>query len=67
MLVLHRKEGESVVLSFLHIKIKITLLAIEGSRIKIGISAPSEVSIAREELLDRPLQPQQPGGVKGAK
>jgi carbon storage regulator len=52
MLVLRRKIEESIVLSVLKRKIKVTILAVEGERVKIGISAPSDVSIVREELLD---------------
>jgi carbon storage regulator len=52
MLVLRRKIEESIVLSLLKRKMKITILAVEGERVKLGISAPPEVSIVREELLD---------------
>ncbi|WP_236065347.1 carbon storage regulator [Reticulibacter mediterranei] len=48
MLVLRRKVGESIVLAGV---INITVLAVEGERVKIGISAPPDVSIVREELL----------------
>ena len=48
MLVLRRKVGESIVLAGV---IHISVLAVEGERVKIGISAPPEVSIVREELL----------------
>ncbi len=51
MLVVRRKVEESIVL-FLHArKMKIKILALEGERVKIGISAPLDVSIVREELL----------------
>ncbi|GAC1398039.1 MAG: hypothetical protein NVS4B12_06740 [Ktedonobacteraceae bacterium] len=48
MLVLRRKVGESIVLDGV---INISVLAVEGERVKIGISAPSDVTIVREELL----------------
>lgn len=48
MLVLRRKVGESIVLAGV---INISILAIEGERVKIGINAPPDVSIVREELL----------------
>jgi carbon storage regulator len=48
MLVLRRKVGESIVLAGV---INISVLAVEGERVKIGISAPSDVTIVREELL----------------
>ena len=48
MLVLRRKVGESIILSGV---ISISVLAVEGERVKIGINAPAEVTIVREELL----------------
>ncbi len=48
MLVLRRKVGESIVLDGV---INISVLAVEGERVKIGISAPPDVTIVREELL----------------
>lgn len=50
MLVLRRKVGESIILSG---SIHISVLAVEGERVKIGISAPADVTIVREELLLR--------------
>ena len=53
MLVLRRKINERIILDG---QIAIEVLAIEGSRIKLGISAPPNISILREELLtSRPL------------
>ncbi|MGH2497034.1 MAG: carbon storage regulator [Ktedonobacteraceae bacterium] len=48
MLVLRRKVGESIILDGV---ISVSVLAVEGERVKIGITAPIEVSIVREELL----------------
>ena len=48
MLVLRRKVGESIILSGM---ISISVLAVEGERVKIGINAPADVTIVREELL----------------
>ena len=48
MLVLRRKVGESIILSGV---ISISVLAVEGERVKIGINAPADVTIVREELL----------------
>ena len=49
MLVLRRKVGESIILSGV---ISISVLAVEGERVKIGINAPPDVTIVREELLE---------------
>ena len=48
MLVLRRIVGESIVIAGV---INISVLAVEGERVKIGISAPPDVTIVREELL----------------
>lgn len=52
MLVLRRKVGESIVLAGV---INISVLAVEGERVKIGISAPPDITIVREELLRAPV------------
>ncbi len=48
MLVLRRKVGESIILDGV---ISVSVLAVEGERVKIGINAPLDVTIVREELL----------------
>tara|TARA_B100001057_G_C22115048_1_gene668501 strand:+ start:348 stop:515 length:168 start_codon:yes stop_codon:yes gene_type:complete len=50
MLVLSRKAEESM---FIGDDIKITVLDIRGGQVKIGITAPQEVKIHREEVLKR--------------
>jgi carbon storage regulator len=64
MLVLRRKAGEAIVLNG---AITIYVLAVEGERVKLGISAPPEVVIVRSELLDGPLMGSNPsaGGMSG--
>lgn len=49
MLILTRKTNESLVIDD---QIVITILGIEGERIKIGITAPREITIHRKELWD---------------
>lgn len=50
MLVLARKVGESFIISD---DIEVTVLKIEGSEVKIGISAPPHVKIYRTEIYKR--------------
>ena len=59
MLVLRRKAGEAIVLNGV---ITIYVLAVEGERVKLGISAPPEVVIVRSELLENQGQLGMPGG-----
>lgn len=46
MLVLSRREGEKLLVG----DAVITLIAVQGSRVRIGIEAPPEVHVLREEL-----------------
>lgn len=47
MLALSRKKNEAIIVNN---NIEITVLEIKGDQVKIGISAPKEVSIYRKEL-----------------
>ncbi|WDH98285.1 carbon storage regulator CsrA [Paenibacillus urinalis] len=47
MLVLSRKRGQSIMIGD---QIEITVLGVEGDNVRIGISAPSEVDIFRQEV-----------------
>lgn len=49
MLVLSRKLNETIVIGD---NVRVTLLGIEGDKIKIGIDAPRDVKVFREELLE---------------
>lgn len=49
MLVISRKIGESLIVSD---HIKITIVACGNDKVSIGIDAPKEVRIIREELLE---------------
>ena len=50
MLVLSRKAEESM---YIGDNIKITVLDIRGGQVRIGITAPQEVKIHREEVYNR--------------
>jgi carbon storage regulator len=47
MLVVSRKPGEEVVIGD---QIIVTVVAVDGARVRLGITAPAEVPIRREEL-----------------
>jgi carbon storage regulator len=49
MLVLGRRADESVLIGD---EIVVTILAVEGDRVKIGIEAPSHMRILRHELYE---------------
>jgi carbon storage regulator len=48
MLVLTRKPGERIVIND---HITVTVLKVQGHQIRLGIEAPKEIPIKREELL----------------
>lgn len=50
MLILTRKVGESVLIGD---DISITVLSVRGNQIKLGVQAPKEVSVHREEIFQR--------------
>jgi carbon storage regulator len=49
MLVLSRKEGESVVIDG---EITVTILEIHGNKIRLGVEAPKQVPVRRSELTE---------------
>lgn len=48
MLVLNRKCGEQIVIPDL--SVTLTVVAVKGNRVQLGIAAPSEIPVHREEL-----------------
>ena len=52
MLVLKRREGEALLVRLNDTEFWVSLEEIKGNQAAIGIEAPSEVEVIREELLD---------------
>ena len=50
MLVLSRKRGETIVIGD---GITVTVLATDGGRVKLGVVAPAEMPVHREEVYQR--------------
>ena len=50
MLILTRRNGESLMIGD---DVKITILGIKGNQVRIGIDAPREVEVHREEIYER--------------
>lgn len=47
MLILTRRIGESVVIGD---KISVTVLGVKGNQVRLGVNAPRDVSVHREEI-----------------
>lgn len=54
MLVLSRKVNERIVIRN---DIEITVIAVRGGQVRLGIKAPMEVGVRRSELSARPYSP----------
>lgn len=50
MLILTRKIGESIIIGD---NVKVTVLGVEGRQIRLGIDAPKEISVHRQEIYDK--------------
>lgn len=50
MLIVTRKVGEVIVINE---NIRVTVLGVKGTQVRVGIDAPLDVNIVREELLHR--------------
>jgi len=58
MLVLRRKVGERIVVP--DCGVVLTVLAVEGNKVRLGISAPAEIAVARAELWQQPREAPRP-------
>ncbi len=50
MLILTRRVGETLVIGD---EVNVTVLGIKGNQVRIGVNAPKDVSVHREEIYER--------------
>ena len=50
MLILTRRVGEALVVGT---EVTVTVMAVKGNQVRIGINAPKDVEVHREEVYDR--------------
>ena len=63
MLILTRRVGETLMVGD---DVTITVLGVKGNQVRIGINAPKDVAVHREEIYDRIRKEQDGEGAEGA-
>lgn len=62
MLILTRRVGETVMIGD---NVTVTVLGVKGNQVRLGVNAPKDVAVHREEIYDR-IKREQDGGAPAA-
>jgi carbon storage regulator len=63
MLILTRRVGETVMIGN---EVTVTVLGVKGNQVRIGVNAPKDVAVHREEIYERIKREQDQDGNVGA-
>ena len=58
MLILTRRVGETVMIGS---DVTVTVLGVKGNQVRVGVNAPRDVAVHREEIFERIKREQQAG------
>lgn len=61
MLILTRRVGETVMIGD---NVTVTVLGVKGNQVRLGVNAPKDVAVHREEIYER-IRREQEGGPAG--
>lgn len=64
MLILTRRVGETVMIGS---DVTVTVLGVKGNQVRIGVNAPRDVAVHREEIFERIKREQQEGTERPAR
>ncbi len=63
MLILTRRVGESLMIGD---DVTVTVLGVKGNQVRIGVNAPKDVAVHRQEIYERIQAEQMPGEAKNS-
>jgi carbon storage regulator len=58
MLILTRRVGETVMIGD---EVTVTILGVKGNQVRVGVNAPKDIAVHREEIYERIKREQEPG------